>query len=128
MAGFWTLHGDVGDLGPIQYLYKGLELPQIAEELKIREDIITQKPSDGLGVTEENTDEAQLGMTYVEFDTIYSIISGECDAYKKILDKFEKFEDTKIVNMVIDKVSSTNFKRENPINLGLDVIGNFRKI
>ena len=72
-AGFWTICGDVGDFGPIQNIGKGFELPAIAKILGVREDIIKQKPSDGLMVTEDNTDEAQLGATYKELDTITSI-------------------------------------------------------
>ncbi len=67
-AGFWTLHGDVGDIAPIQSLWKGLELPMLARQLGIREDIIEAKPSDGLAVTDEDTDEAQIGMDYITFD------------------------------------------------------------
>ncbi len=72
-AGFWTLHGDVGDIAPIQYLWKGSEVVNLAYELGIREDIITQAPSDGLGVTDENTDEAQIGMSYPIFDEMIKI-------------------------------------------------------
>lgn len=67
--GFWTLHGDVGDVAPIQFLNKGFELPRIAKELGIPDEIINQLPSDGLGLTEANTDEAQLGSTYKFVDT-----------------------------------------------------------
>lgn len=40
----------------------------LARQLGIREDIIEAKPSDGLAVTDEDTDEAQIGMDYITFD------------------------------------------------------------
>ena len=67
--GFWTICGDVGDYGPIQNVGKGFELPAIATALGVRKDIISQPPSDGLMVTEDDTDEAQLGANYKEVDT-----------------------------------------------------------
>lgn len=123
LAGFWTLHGDVGDFAPIQYIYKGLELPVIAEVLGVREDIITQSPSDGLSVTEENTDEAQLGCDYETFDTI--MIMTDMDSMTLIRDEYDNtgdyfgeldnlFNNVKhqsIVQNVIKRHEGTHFKR-----------------
>lgn len=67
MCGFWTLHGDVGDIGPIQALYKGKELPLIAEYLGIPQSVINAIPTDGLGFS--TSDVEQLGAaSYVEVD------------------------------------------------------------
>lgn len=68
--GFWTLHGDVGDIAPIQFLNKGFEVQYIAKALGIPDAVIDQAPSDGLGVTAANTDEAQLGGNYRYVDTV----------------------------------------------------------
>ena len=68
--GFWTICGDVGDYAPLQNIGKGFELPAIARQLDIRNDIIVQAPSDGLMITDDDTDEAQLGANYKEVDTI----------------------------------------------------------
>ena len=45
-AGFWTLHGDVGDVAPIQSLTKSWEVPALAEHLGVPESIISAKPTD----------------------------------------------------------------------------------
>ena len=36
-AGFWTLHGDVGDLAPIQGLLKSWEIPWLARSMGVPE-------------------------------------------------------------------------------------------
>lgn len=118
LAGFWTLHGDVGDFSPIQKIWKGLELWQIAEELGIREDIITQPPSDGLGVTEDNTDEAQLGMNYLTFDSILTCYLADELTNNKVSEKSKELYsniDESVKNIAIDRMKSTQFKRENPV-------------
>lgn len=117
LAGFFTLAGDIGDFGPIQYIYKGLELPYIAQALDIREDIITQPPSDGLGVTEENTDESQLGCNYETFDTIMIKYLKDNDVERKELKK------NPIAKQVINRHETTAFKRIGPISLSREIIG-----
>jgi len=119
--GFWTICGDVGDYAPIQQIYKGLELPQIAYALNIREDIIIQKPSDGLKVTKENTDEKQLGANYIEVDTIMIAYLEDKDFYKKI--KLSKKESEKIES-VIKRYETSHFKRNGTIILNRDDILN----
>lgn len=129
-AGFWTLHGDVGDLSPIQKLWKGLELWQIAEELGVRDDIITQAPSDGLGVTEDNTDEAQLGMDYKTFDSILAVYFYQ-NGIEKGTGKFnidtlvnftENVEGTDLYKLAINRYNSTKFKRDNPVVIPREMI------
>ena len=117
LAGFFTIFGDQGDFGPIQYIYKGLELPYVAQALNIREDIITQPPSDGLGVTEENTDEAQLGCNYETFDTIMIKYLKSNDAERGELKK------NPVAKQVIDRHETTAFKRIGPISLSRETIG-----
>lgn len=116
LAGFWTLHGDVGDIGPIQMIFKGLELPYIAKHLGIREDIITQPPSDGLNVTDENTDEAQLGVDYKTFDAIMY-------TYLQDNSKWDSIKDIGIVKNVIDIYNRTQYKRNNPVNIPRNILG-----
>ena len=120
LAGFWTLHGDVGDFGPIQYVYKGLELPYIASALGVREDIITQPPSDGLGVTDDNTDEAQLGCDYPTFDTIMVGLLGSSSTTQRLA-SLEKKNPT--INKVINRHTSTTFKRDGDVNPNRSAIG-----
>lgn len=68
LMGFWTLNGDVGDFGPIQYIFKGLELYDIAAFLKVPQRILDAKPTDGLGISAG--DEDQLGTDYCTVDQV----------------------------------------------------------
>lgn len=65
-AGFWTLHGDVGDLAPVQGLIKSWEIPWLARDVGVPEKTWRAKPTDGLGIG--GGDEAQIGATYLEWD------------------------------------------------------------
>ena len=126
--GFWTICGDVGDVGPIQNIGKGFELPAIAKVLGIREDIISQPPSDGLMVTEENTDEAQLGANYQEVDTIMAIynnmlpISDEEKNYFKKQFLALQMEENKI-SKIIQRYKQVSYKRNGTVNLTRQEIG-----
>ena len=46
-AGFWTLHGDVGDVAPIQSLSKSWEVPALAELMGVPSKTISATPTDG---------------------------------------------------------------------------------
>ncbi len=67
--GFWTLHGDVGDIAPIQNVLKGLELYVIAQVLGVPQEIIEAIPDDGLGVS-QGGDAAQIGAPYGVVDRV----------------------------------------------------------
>lgn len=109
-TGFWTLHGDVGDVSPIQALTKSWEVPALAEHLGVPRTIVEAVPTDGLGIA--NGDEDQFGFSYLEFDiALFSIIRGDVDQ-TKLTD-----EDRAIVEAVADRVRSTTYKRTNPFNL-----------
>lgn len=118
LSGFWTICGDVGDYAPIQKLWKGFELPIIAKYLGIRQDIIVQKPSDGLNVTSENTDEAQLGMNYKEFDSIMMCELGYIEN-KDIMNIYQtlKANNFNKINLALNKYKSTQFKRNGTVIL-----------
>lgn len=79
MTGFWTLNGDVGDIAPIQQIFKGKELYEIAKALKVPDESLNAVPSDGLGITISDKD--QLYFDYPELDDniINYIKSGTCD-------------------------------------------------
>lgn len=123
--GFWTICGDVGDFGPIQNVGKGFELPKIAEILGVRDDIISQPPSDGLMVTDDNTDEAQLGASYKEVDTIMSIYLGDNDELK--LNMFEVIKKDPIaaekISKVLTRYIAMTYKRNGTVNLTREQIG-----
>ena len=125
-AGFWTLHGDVGDVAPIQSLTKSWEVPAMAELQGVPEAIILAKPTDGLGVA--NGDEDQFGCSYLEFDIgLLSRCYG--------LDSLSNSERMKeVYNIVDSRVGSTTYKRINPSNLNhptqpnrYDLLDNFDK-
>lgn len=68
MVGYFTKYGDGGvDLLPIADLLKR-QVRELAAELGIPDDIITKPPSAGLW--QGQTDEAEMGMTYDELDSI----------------------------------------------------------
>ena len=68
-AGFWTLHGDVGDVAPIQSLSKSWEVPMLANMLGVPQATIEALPTDGLGIS--NSDADQLGCSYLELSLIH---------------------------------------------------------
>lgn len=68
--GFWTLNGDVGDLAPIQHVWKGIEEYAIAEALGVPKESIEIVPTDGLDVIPGGTDQDQLGLPYSELDRV----------------------------------------------------------
>jgi len=126
-AGFWTLHGDVGDVAPIQSLTKSWEVPAMAELQGVPESIILAKPTDGLGVA--NGDEDQFGCSYLEFDI--GLLS-RCYGLAYQSDS-ERMKD--VFDIVDSRVGSTVYKRFNPSNLNhptqpdrYDLLGNYDKI
>lgn len=118
LMGFWTICGDVGDFAPIQKIFKGMELHYIAEELGIRNDIIIQKPSDGLMVTDDNTDEAQLGADYKTIDAIMLCYTEDkYYDYLKLIQTYPLFKNT------INRYKNTQFKRNGTVILERKEIG-----
>lgn len=110
-AGFWTLHGDVGDLAPIQSLNKSWEVPKMAEFLRVPGNTVFATPTDGLGIS--NGDEDQFGFSYLEFDLVLLSMVADADFRFQGLDVAEL--DT--VNRIISRIKNSSFKRKNPYNL-----------
>jgi len=109
--GFWTLHGDVGDFGLIQNLWK-TDVYNLARYIDRTElgghasdalrGCITATPTDGLGIT--NSDLEQIGVaSYEEVDVILSdwIYHMQGDPSNPVIKRYER----------------THFKRSNPYNL-----------
>lgn len=71
LMGFWTRHGDVGDIKVIQHLTKD-EVRDLGEYLGITKLILGSAPGDGLGVTDTNLASDQLRMDYLKIDYIMS--------------------------------------------------------
>jgi NAD+ synthase len=73
--GFFTKYGDGGvDISPIADLTKS-EVKKMAINLKINEEIILAKPTDGLW-NDERTDEDQIGATYDELEKIMDFLDS----------------------------------------------------
>ncbi|MFN4088083.1 MAG: NAD(+) synthase [Alphaproteobacteria bacterium] len=123
-AGFWTLHGDVGDLAPVQSLLKSWEVPWMARAYGVPESIWRAKPTDGLGIGEG--DEAQIGATYLEWDiTVFALMetlvrNPGLDRAELIgrLDIGEDARTHAAVEAVLRRLRTTWYKRLNPIRLG----------
>jgi NAD+ synthetase len=118
LLGFWTLHGDVGDFGMIQKLWKtevyGMSR-YLADIFKTNNETdkaaaliacVEAVPTDGLGIT--NSDLDQLGAnSYEEVD--------------KILIEFLQSGQT-LNKDVIGRHTASQFKRDNPYNTPREII------
>jgi nicotinamide-nucleotide amidase len=117
-AGFWTLHGDVGDLAPIQSLLKSWEVPKLAETYGVPDSTVFARPTDGLGITAG--DEDQFGFSYLQFDIVlmnlcHSTIVG---TRQDVLEKLDVPDsELSVVNRILDRIKGSSFKRQNPYNL-----------
>jgi NAD+ synthase len=121
MLGFWTLHGDVGDFGMLQNMWK-TEVYELAEymvkryyERATKEDDINKAvalkkcidavPTDGLGVS--NSDLEQLGAgSYKEIDDIITEFFFDPERKEGLKD-----------HPIIERVKNTKFKRYNPFSV-----------
>ena len=113
LLGFWTLHGDVGDYGMIQNLWK-TEVYEMTEWLKdhfnnphaIRaiERVLEADATDGLGISKTDLDQILPGWE-----------GNSRDGYAKV-DEILKSE-SNIESPVIQRRDRTKFKRENPVNI-----------
>ena len=116
-AGFWTLHGDVGDVAPIQGLNKSWEVPMLAKMLNVPESTWRATPTDGLGIS--NGDEAQLGCSYLEWDLMVNWLFDSTDRDSSVEDAVAKLTDDRAIhvfNAVYGRMSKSWFKRLNPFN------------
>lgn len=108
-AGFWTLHGDVGDLAPIQSLYKSWEVPMLAKMMGLPESIWRAKPTDGLGIGDG--DEAQFGCSYLEWDIMLMTMLGD-----NVPESFIDDRAKEVYASLDNRMGLTWHKRKNPIN------------
>jgi len=130
-AGFWTLHGDVGDIAPIQSLSKSWEVPAIADMVGVPQATVTAVPTDGLGIT--NSDADQLGMSYLEFDILlFEMLTLSKITSESLTTYINSIEDLKIkekARLVADRIKFTAYKRANPFNLSHPIFSNrFEKL
>ncbi len=113
LLGFWTLHGDVGDYGMIQNLWKTevyamsrflVDNIENKEQAKALDACIDAVPTDGLGIT--NSDLDQIGASsYEEVDTI-------------LIQYLKNQNDNNVLNhKVVKRKLASEFKRNNPYNI-----------
>jgi len=111
LLGFWTLHGDVGDFGMIQNLWKTevyMLARHIARNLKDEAakaaliSCIEAPPTDGLGITKTDLDQ-------IKADTYYEV--------DKILISYQNSDKSLENHPVIKRHLKTEFKRKNPYNI-----------
>lgn len=118
-AGFWTLHGDVGDLAPIQSLSKSWEVPRLADNCGIPRSTVFATPTDGLGISKG--DEDQFGFSYLEFDSVLLTLCHSGQTFKDLSDihQYLNTEDRLYdkVNTILARIKNSTFKRQNPCNL-----------
>jgi len=119
-AGFWTLHGDVGDVSPIQSLSKSWEVPALAEMQGVPDSVVFAVPTDGLGIS--SSDEEQFGFSYLEFDLALFKLLENIDGveFENTISDITGFKDAKdklIVEEVASRIRGTTYKRFNPYNL-----------
>ncbi len=126
LMGFWTLHGDVGDFGMIQNLWKGDELPMIAKELGVPKEVIDAVPTDGLGL-HPGGDEAQMGAPYSIVDQVLKKameqgidLDGSLDQLKKLPKMTDIDPDT--VHKILERSMKNAFKRKHPKNLSREFL------
>jgi NAD+ synthase len=119
LLGFWTLHGDVGNYGFLQYLWKtevyGLarfwvnkynndNQPEKAEALQLCIDAL---PTDGLGITESDFD--QIGVP--DYETADKILLDYLNGHREHAD-----------HPVIKRHLGSEFKRHDPRNISREMI------
>jgi len=114
LLGFWTLHGDVGDYGLIQNLWKtevyemsrylAAQMPSHQQTEAILA-CVNAVPTDGLGITNSDLDQIKAS-SYEEVDQILI----------KMLDPNQKLGEYEN-HPVVQRNRSSEFKRTNPYSI-----------
>jgi NAD+ synthetase len=125
MLGFWTLHGDVGDFGMIQNLWKS-EVYSITEYLANNEykgtdgekclmDAVNCLATDGLGVSKSDLDQILPGWEARHVNTK----TGYKEVYLILMKSLfgEDTESSPDDDVVIQRMIRTEYKRHNPYNI-----------
>lgn len=125
--GFWTLHGDVGDFGMIQELWKGDELIQVAKQLGMPSEIIDAVPKDGLSIV-PGGDEAQIGASYSVVDKVLKAAIAHGIDLNGSLNQLDNLPDLEgveapLVKKILIRSLKNSFKRKSPRNLSRKDLG-----
>lgn len=109
LLGYYTKYGDGGvDLEPIGGLYK-TQVWELSRRLGIPESLLTKKPSAGLWAGQ--TDEADLGISYVRVDKVLSMLEANEES-QTILNTLEI--SLKQLNSVLNRIEKNKHKRNSP--------------
>ena len=122
LLGFWTLHGDVGDFGMIQNLWK-TEVYEMLEYFRdnsiydptVIDDVINADATDGLGITNTDLDQLLPGWE-----------GSSRDGYAEVDTHLKSPADYPDSPAVL-RMERTHFKRENPYNLSRESIVNVKE-
>ena len=132
LLGFWTLHGDVGDYGMIQNLWK-TEVYEMAEWIANHEytgwkgqlsghphevimSVVEADATDGLGISNTDLDQIMPGWD-----------GSSREGYKKVDNSLINFTEWGVGNLddpIIHRHLRTEFKRNNPYNIPKEKIIN----
>lgn len=109
LLGYTTLYGDSAcALNPIGDLYK-TQVRQLSRVMGIHEAIINKAPSADLWA--DQTDEGELGFTYVEVDKLLYLLVDQRYSPKECI---EAGFDENFVDKVVERVRRSQFKRMLP--------------
>jgi len=125
LVGFWTRHGDEGDIKIIQHVTK-TELYDLGEYLGVPEIVLNSKPGHGLNVTGNNEAVEQLGLDYIYVEYIISRFVEQGFDYNGSLRqlKMSKFLDLEnivakeinkpihLIKKILERTLITSFKRK----------------
>lgn len=107
LLGYFTRHGDgASDFEPIIHLYK-TQVYGLARYLGLPEAIITARPTAGLW--EGQTDEDELGFSYIQADQVLHLSEDRQMPYQEIAAKTGI--DAAIVEKILSHVEANRFKR-----------------
>jgi len=137
LLGFWTLHGDVGDYGMIQEMWKtdvyGLTEWIMWEEYKSSEErsaiqkVIDADATDGLGISNTDLDqilpswEGSSRDGYFKVDEIlkgFNMLLKNAAKTPKVIKAMDKLSESPVIQRQI----RTEFKRKNPLNIPINKI------
>jgi NH3-dependent NAD+ synthetase len=121
LLGFWTLHGDVGDFGMIQNLWK-TEVYGLAEYLVKKFNLLGQyKRADTIKKCIDAVPTDGLGVTDSDFDQIlpdYDKNMSPKEIYQEIDETLRlRLSAAHDRSEVVKRFRATEFKRNNPFNI-----------
>ncbi|KKM28006.1 hypothetical protein LCGC14_1568960, partial [marine sediment metagenome] len=126
LLGFWTLHGDVGDFGMIQNLWK-TEVYGLAEYLVKRFNLSGRgRQADALKECMDAVPTDGLGVTNSDFDQIYPHYD-ERMSHKEVYQEIDQVLRLRLSaahdhSEIVKRHRATEFKRNNPFNIPREYI------